>query len=183
MKTYKIILGAFLFLSTLFLSGCIKQQLETEYNNQESRIDSFITKELENKPDASITRNKGSNRLTLIAGEEEGLKEGGTITFYYAGYVFTGSLSNQNIFATNHEATAIGVGWELTAMEYNPHPIKQNDKNLLIGLQNGFLDIKKGEECYIVFSGKYGYGNKVNGSIPKNSALIYHIWVKDIINP
>ncbi len=179
----KGVLHILVLLSAIFLSSCIKQQLETEYNNQEARIDAFITKELGSKPEATITRNGGSNRLTLVNGEGDELKAGGTITFYYAGYIFTGSKSNQNIFATNHEETAVGVGLELTDMEYTPLTLTQNDKSLLIGLQNGFLGIKKGEECYIVFSGKYGYGNKVNGSIPQNSALLYHIWVKDITNP
>mgnify|MGYP002512817307 CR=1 FL=1 len=39
-----------------------------------------------------------------------------------------------------------------------------------------------GEECEIIFSGKYGFGNDVFGIIPANSALLYKIWVVGVAN-
>lgn len=51
---------------------------------------------------------------------------------------------------------------------------------MIEGLRNGLEGVRAGEECYIVFSGKYGYGNKVHGNIPVNSALLYHIRVLSV---
>ena len=48
------------------------------------------------------------------------------------------------------------------------------------GLRKGLLGVKAGEICYIVFSGKYGFGDEIIGSIPANSALIYQIWVESL---
>jgi FKBP-type peptidyl-prolyl cis-trans isomerase len=42
--------------------------------------------------------------------------------------------------------------------------------------------VKGGEECQILFTGKYGFGNKAFGIIPANSALVYKIWVESISN-
>ena len=42
--------------------------------------------------------------------------------------------------------------------------------------------VKAGEECEIIFSGKYGFGNDSFGIIPANSALLYKIWVISISN-
>jgi FKBP-type peptidyl-prolyl cis-trans isomerase len=46
----------------------------------------------------------------------------------------------------------------------------------------GLEGVKAGEECEIIFSGKYGFGNKAFGMIPAKSALLYKIWVVSISN-
>ena len=48
------------------------------------------------------------------------------------------------------------------------------------GLRNGLVGVRAGEECEIIFSGKYGFGRKAFGIIPANSALLYKIWVHSI---
>ena len=53
---------------------------------------------------------------------------------------------------------------------------------MVTGLRNGLVGVKGGEECYILFSGKYGFGNKQSGTIPANSALVYHVWVESLSN-
>ena len=39
-----------------------------------------------------------------------------------------------------------------------------------------------GEECYVLFSGKLGFGSRIVGTIPRNSALAYHLWIKSVSN-
>ena len=56
------------------------------------------------------------------------------------------------------------------------------DASLLEGLRKGLLGVQPGEECEIVFSGKYGFGKKSFGMIPANSALLYKIWVAGVAN-
>ena len=56
------------------------------------------------------------------------------------------------------------------------------DNGMLEGLRNGLIGVKSGEMCEIAFSGKYGFGDEVFGTIPVNSALLYKIWVVGVSN-
>jgi FKBP-type peptidyl-prolyl cis-trans isomerase len=60
--------------------------------------------------------------------------------------------------------------------------INITDSELIEGLRNGLMGVKAGEECEILFSGKYGFGNKTFGMIPAKSALLYKIWVVSVTN-
>ena len=53
---------------------------------------------------------------------------------------------------------------------------------LLEGLRNGLIGVRNGEQCKILFSGKYGFGDEEFGIIPTNSALAYEIWVEAVSN-
>ena len=170
-----------ILLTVLALSAasCMKNKLETTYNSQESRIDTYIS----NKGDQyRIERNGGSNRLILKEGEGEELDRNGYVSFYYAGYIFNGSVSSSNLFVTNHQATAEQAGWNLTDADYGIYEINLADAHLVTGLKDGLLGVRAGEECEIIFSGKYGFGNENFGIIPANSALLYKIWVVGVAN-
>lgn len=160
--------------------SCVKEKLEMTYNKQEANIDKYITSNL--KDERTVTYNNGSARLTLVAGEGEELAADGTVGFYYAGYTFNGNINSANMFATNHEATATAAKWELTDPDYAIMEIDMNDSRLLEGVRNGLLGVKAGEECEILFCGKYGFGNSTFGMIPANSALAFKIWVVNVSN-
>lgn len=162
--------------------SCIKEKLEVTYNNQENRINTYIENALKKDTSYTTVNNKGSNRLTLKAGEGESLNADGNLTFYYAGYTFNGNVSSAGLFATNREASATDAGWALTDMTFEPLTVNLEDSDLLPGLKNGLVGVKGGEECEIIFSGKYGFGNKSFGIIPANSALLYKIWVISVSN-
>lgn len=185
----------------LCLVSCKEQNLESIYSSQEERIDSFIKNLIEKnqtppapenpdgesgqegqqQPEITVVNNSGSNRVTLVPGDGIELQEGGTVSFYYAGYVFNGSISGNNLFATNHEETATAEKWDVTSPDFSLMTVKLGkDDNLVKGLHNGLLGVKAGEECYILFSGKYGFGNKNIGMIPVNSAIAYKIWVENV---
>lgn len=175
-KIVFIFLSVVLAISTV---SCMKNKLETTYNNQENRIDSYIS----GKGDQyRVERNGGSNRLIIKEGEGEELATNGYVSFYYAGYVFNGSVSSSNLFVTNHQATAEQSGWNLTDADYGIYEINLGDARLVTGLKDGLLGVKAGEECEIIFSGKYGFGNENFGIIPANSALLYKIWVVGVAN-
>ena len=166
-------------LCALALSSCVKSKLEVTYNSQESKIESYIA----SKGDTyRSTRNGGANRLVLKEGEGEELQRNGFVSFYYAGYKFSGSFSAANLFVTNHQATAEQSGWNLTDADYQIYEINLGDARLIPGLKDGLLGVKAGEECEILFSGKYGFGNEKFGIIPANSALLYKIWVVGVAN-
>lgn len=105
-----------------------------------------------------------------------------SLTFYYAGYTFSGSVNPADMFTTNREASANDAGWDLTEGEYDALTLNLKDDRLIPGLKKGLEGVKAGEECEIIFTGKYGFGNKTFGMIPANSALLYKIWVVSISN-
>ena len=163
----------------LAFSSCVKSKLEVTYNSQETKIESYIA----SKGDTYRSiRNGGANRLVIKEGEGEELQKNGFVSFYYAGYKFTGSFSSGNLFVTNHQATAEQSGWNLTDADYQIYEINLGDARLIPGLKDGLLGVKAGEECEILFSGKYGFGNEKFGIIPANSALLYKIWVVGVAN-
>lgn len=163
----------------LSLTSCMGSKLEQTYNNQESRIDSYISGKGE---EYRSVRNGGANRLVLKEGEGEALEKDGSVSFYYAGYTFSGSFSSSNLFVTNHKETAEKTGWDLTDADYSIYEISMTDARLTTGLKDGLVGVKSGEECEILFSGKYGFGNKEFGIIPANSAQLWKIWVVGVSN-
>ena len=66
--------------------------------------------------------------------------------------------------------------------EYTLYETNMSDARLIQGLKDGLIGVRAGEECEILFSGKYGFGNENFGIIPANSALLYKIWVVGVTN-
>lgn len=192
----------------LATGSCVKEKLETFYSKQDTQIDAYMTKarvvkrdsiKLEITPNADdptkndttkvkvewedsldVIYNKGAVRLVKTEGTGPALEEGGAVSFYYAGYVFTSNPSS--LFATNHQETAAGAGFTLTDDEYQIFEADMWSTRLLEGVRNGLIGVKSGEVCEIAFSGKYGFGDEVFGTIPVNSALLYKIWVLGVSN-
>ena len=171
-----------LILSVFCIAGisCVKEKLEEGYNKQESQIDSYIIK---NKADTMrVVYNSGSSRLVKVEGEGPELESNGSVSFYYAGYRFTGNIDKNNLFVTNHQQTAESSGFVLTDPDYSLFEINLAETELIEGLYNGIIGVKAGEECEILFSGKYAFGNSTFGIIPANSALAFKIWVVGVSN-
>ena len=179
----------YIFLMTcLAVCSCVKEQLEVTYNKQEDQIDQYITKNMTVRNETGgtdtlrVVRNGGSNRLVKVEGTGEELAADGHVGFYYAGYVFNGSVNASGMFGTNHQATAEQAGWDLTDPDYALMEINITEAELLDGLRKGLTGVRAGEECEIIFSGKYGFGNRTFGMIPAKSALLYKIWVISVTN-
>lgn len=192
----------------LATGSCVKEKLETFYSKQETQIDAYMTKtrvvkrdsiKLEITPNADdptkndttkvkvewedsldVIYNKGAVRLVKTEGTGPALEEGGAVSFYYAGYVFTSNPSS--LFATNHQETAAGAGFILTDDDYQIFEADMRSTRLLEGVRNGLIGVRSGEVCEIAFSGKYGFGDEVFGTIPVNSALLFKIWVVGVSN-
>lgn len=198
MKTgFKIILSVLLCMG---IGSCVKEKLEVTYKKQDTQIDSYLTKNQVVKRDSTIISedgssrdttwndtlrivyNGGSARLIRTKGSGESLASDGAVSFYYAGYIFKGSISAKDLFATNDQPTAESSNFNLTDPDYSLFEINMGETEMLEGLRNGLTGVKAGEECEILFSAKYGYGNKTFGIIPANSALLYKIWVVGVSN-
>lgn len=197
-----------LLIICLTAGSCVKEKLETLYSKQDTQIDTYISKARVVKRDSiriditpnaedptindttkvkvewedtlEVAYNKGAVRLIKTEGTGPALEEGGAVSFYYAGYVFTSSPTS--LFATNHQETATGAGFTLTDNEYQIFEADMRSTQLLEGVRNGLIGVRSGEVCEIAFSGKYGFGDEVFGTIPVNSALLYKIWVIGVSN-
>lgn len=191
----------FVIVLCLAASSCIKEKLETTYKKQESQIDSYLSKSNTAKRDSTIVYedgttkdttwtenleivyNKGAARLITKKGTGPQLSEDGAVSFYYAGYVFKGSApSPATLFATNHQTTAETSSFKVTDADYSLLEVNMAEAELLEGLRDGLVGVRSGEECEILFTAKYGYGNRTFGIIPANSALLYRIWVVGVSN-
>lgn len=171
-----------LFAAMITASSCIKEKLEESYNKQEEQIDKYIDSALQKNESYSVTYLDGTSRLTTLDGEGPALTKTGSVSFYYAGYTFDGSINASALFGTNHKATAETSGWSLTEPDYSLMEINMTDSELLEGVRKGLEGVKAGEECEILFSGKYGFGNSTFGIIPAKSALAFKIWVVGVSN-
>lgn len=188
MNKIKILLMAMICIAA---TSCLKEKREATYNAQESKIDQYITNNMyvkyseggESKTDTlRVVYRGGSSRLVTTEGAGEELKENGTVTFYYAGYSFSGSKSYTNMFATNRQESAKAAKWELTDPDYELYTIDMGDTDIIEGLRQGLIGVKSSEVCQILFSGKYAFGKKPLGIVPANSALLYEIWIEGISN-
>lgn len=172
----------------ILAQSCLKEQLETTYNKQEEQIDQYITRNMvvpnqEGTEDTlKVVRNAGSNRLVTKEGTGDELAKNGYVSFYYAGYSFSGNVSAANLFSTNRLETATESGWNTENEEFTIYEICLSDSDLIPGLKNGLEGVRAGEECEILFSAKYGFGNKALGIIPAKTALLYRIWVVGVTN-
>ena len=188
MKKSTLILASALLLACL-VPACNKEAVQQAYDKQETNIAQFVEKQKAADSTATVTYKDGAVRVVLhdtLLREgllADTLRIGGTVSFYYAGYVLSGStVSASNLFATNHRNTADAAGWRLSdTTAFKIQTITLDDR-LLDGLQRGLEGVRNQDECYILFSGKYAYGSHAQGTIPARSALVYHVWVNSISN-
>ena len=129
-----------------------------------------------------VVYNNGSTRLVWEEGTGPMLEPDGSVSFYYAGYTFSGSINKQSLFVTNHQETAESSNLALTDPDYELYEINLAETELIEGLKNGIIGVRAGERCDILFSGKYAFGNNNFGIIPANSALAFQIWVVGVSN-
>ena len=168
----------------LAVFSCTKEEAKTRYSRQEQNIESFVNSILSSVDTAYVVHNAGSSRVVVVPGDGDSLSTDGTVSFYYAGYVLKNSrLSSSDLFATNDKDIATAAGWTLSDdSAFEIKTLNVGADGLVTGLRHGLEGVKAGQECYILFSGKYGFGKHQSGTIPANAALAYHIKVESISN-
>ena len=164
--------------------ACQKEQETATFNAQEKRISTFVNTQLGTDTSFRAIYKDGTTRLVVKKGSGDSLSTSGAISFYYAGYVFSSTtITASNLFSTNYKTLADDAIWALPdTTAFNILTINMKNVNFLEGLKRALPGVQGGEECYILFSGKYGYRKRQVGTIPANSALAYHIWVESINN-
>ena len=173
----------------LVCAGCTSQNLEKTYATLEENIDKYITTNFSDSSLYTIHRNAGSNRITVNPSDSsdfempsDTLMAGGNVVFDYAMYIFGNSFPPTNMIAATTQELADQGGLWGDSTVFQPVSVNLSDRHLLEGLRNGLLGVYAGEECYIIFSPEYGFGNDEVNAIPKMSSLMYHIWIHSIEN-
>ena len=165
-----------------FLAVCCSKA-DAGYSSQAEAINKYVDAQINAHPEYTVEWSGDIARLTVTQGEGASLAEGGLVKLFYAGYVFSNGVNAGSLFATNQPDIAAAAHWNLTGGDLESGAVLDlSDKNLLEGLRKGLKGVKPGEECYIIFPSRYGMGDKVAGTIPAGSPLIYRIWVIDIEN-
>ncbi len=165
----------------LLASSCSKNENDI-YSQQEKNIESIVNSLTEQNTEATVDYFDGPVRVTVKSGDGDALKEGGTVVFKYAGYMISGSsLGAGNLFITNDKDFAESSNWTVSdSTVFKTDTFLFNDDNFVKGLKTGMEGVKAGDECYVLFSGKYGFGKHTTGIVPGNSALAYHLWISSV---
>lgn len=178
----------FLCLSCLVLIpwGCGKSELQTTFEKQENYIQSFITQATKADTTATVTVTEGVYRLIqhdTLDPRRDSLLWDGRVTLDYACYTLTSaSVGASSLVATSVRSVATAAGWSLSDTTQFQAVTLTLDKSLVEGLRLGLYGVQPGDEGYILFNGKFGFGNRIQGTIPASSALAYHIWIESIEN-
>ena len=155
----------------------VSMTAQTE-ENSEGGLDTLSVK-VTVKPRRTVRQN-GSNKAVWIEGTGEEAGSKAAVTLYYEAYTF--DSRPQSLFATNMQSLVDDGTWTVTDPDCNPVTLNLDDRNLTEGLRNGLLGCRAGEDSFIVFSGKYGFGKKPLGTIPANAALFYHVIIESVRN-
>lgn len=174
-------IAAIMVLLTL---SCTKEQRKSMITKQETNIESFAKNILSKVDTAYVVQHRGVTRVVVVPGHGDSLETGGLVSFYYAGYVLnSSSVSESSLFATNSEEVAETSKWQISGEnQFEILTLNIGNDDLVDGLRYGLEGVRAGQECYILFSGEYGFGKKPLGTIPANAALAYHVWVESIAN-
>lgn len=168
----------------LLSSSCSKTEIENTYTQQDKNIESIVSSLAPEGSEATVDYLDGSVRVTMAHGEGEALKDNGSVSFYYVGHCVNGSsLSSGNMFATNSKEIAESAQWTVSdTTMFKVSTVNLSEDKLVKGLRKGIVGVKSGDECYILFNGKNGFGKHKTGTVPGNSALAYHLWITDVAN-
>ena len=181
MKTADLIA---LICAVTLLGACGKSSLETTFASQSDKIDTYVSKQLESHPEYRAVYDQGVVRLVVAEGEGTEAAKGGKVTFYYAAYNFNNSsIGNNTLFATNDAEIAAAANWSLSDTTlFFPATVTLGKDKLVPGLEIGLNGVRPGEDSFILFFGKHGFGKRQIGTIPANAAICYHVRVEDTEN-
>ena len=179
MKYYKIMLLA---ISVLAMS-CAKDKEAENITKQEEIIEAYWAKlEIDNINVFEKDTDEDIFRVVLQKGDEtQSIAAGDSIHFFYTGAIFTDKgLELSRVFDTNEAS----VAKELKLSTEQELKIREDVAGMgrfVSGLEKGILRMHKGEEAHIIFTSKFGYGDKAMSTIPKYSPIIFKVKIVEVI--
>ncbi len=163
-------------------SSCGKSEVGDAYLQQDKNIESLVKSLAPENSEATVEYIDGVVRVTVTHGEGPLLESDGTVSFLYAAHhINSSSLTPGNMFVTNSKEFAEASNWTVSDTTiFQVSTVNLAEESLVKGLEKGIVGVKAGDECYIMFNGKYGFGKHTVGVVPANSALAYHLWISSV---
>ncbi|MDR0661055.1 MAG: FKBP-type peptidyl-prolyl cis-trans isomerase [Prevotellaceae bacterium] len=165
----------------IIITACSKDKEADYIANQEKIIDQYWSSiRAGNINIADTTIVDDIFRVVLQKGDENiKVSSGDIVSFYYVGAVLTSrGIEASNIFDTNIATVAQEIG--LTIEDFTVREDVVGNGRFIAGLEKGLLQMYKGEISQIIFTSKYGYGDKASSVIPRYSPIIFQIEIKDV---
>ncbi|HIZ85745.1 MAG TPA: hypothetical protein IAC04_04570 [Candidatus Coprenecus stercoravium] len=161
-----------------FLS-CTNQDKQLTIADQEAAIDNYVAQNFAENP---VSYHNGSVRVTIIDSSfiapPDSLVYGDTLSFFYAGYVFTNGPSD--LFSTNNKAVAAQNNFSLTDSDSTAKELVFTKDCMVPGLVNGLYGVKERGHYIILFSAEHGFYDRYVYNIPKLSALAFEVWIEAV---
>lgn len=166
-KRTKITTLLLLFLTTLILPGCLKN--EDPYaaytpEREASMIKDWLAQMATNKKEVKVSAT-GLNYILETDGTGATIKAGNTVKVKYTGMFLDGSIFDASAYHGDGTLTYIH---------------KDSNSRMIQGWEEGIEVLNKGAKAVFLIPSAKGYGSTGNGTIPKNTPLLFIIEVLDI---
>lgn len=165
----------------LVMGACNKEERQNQLISQEAAIDNFVasiqqkdTVYYQNGVVRAVLR-----RDTASLASKDTLAPGDSASFFYAGYIFKNGKGS--LFHTNSDSVAKANNWPLSVEEAKVVGFRSGDGSLIKGLDYGMIGMQEGEYAYVIFNSDYGFANTAVGNVPKMTALLYEVWMEQIV--
>jgi len=161
-----------LFFCVVIICSCEKSEDEDVFSRQEEDINTYVQGVLHENFQVYHKEGSGVWRVVEKPGSgDDVVVRGSKIKIDYFLYLFD-SRSER------------GEGVLIYADESDPDDewLTVGGGELITGLDIGVVGAKLNETCQIVFSGRYGYGDKQVGLVPKMQPLSIRVTIKELKN-
>ena len=168
-----------IFIALIAIVACAKDKEAEHVSAQEKIIDTYWA-----KIDSTLFEKTIKDeifRIVLVKGDKtQPVEQGSSISFFYMGAILTDKgLDTLQVFDTNIKKVAERLKLS-TAEELEICEAVAGGGHFISGLEKGLLQMHKGEKALIIFTSKYGYGDKVMNTIPAYSPIIFEVEMKDV---
>jgi hypothetical protein len=152
---------------------------EDPVETQEKTIATYIERKLSRNPSLRLVADGSVKYLYLPGDTTTTVASGDSVYFYYAGVLVA---DTNYCFATNVRSIAEALGLTVDATDnFDVLGVRAGQDNLLEGLRRGLLLTHPYDDGEIIFNSDLGFGDRSNGLIPGNTALIYKIYVAKVV--
>ncbi|MDR1898036.1 MAG: FKBP-type peptidyl-prolyl cis-trans isomerase [Prevotellaceae bacterium] len=151
---------------------------ENPVEKQETRIESYIKTKMGKNPGLKLSQTGAVFYLYSPGDTTVKASVGDSVYFYYAGALVNDTLK---YFDTNIRELAEAMGLDEGLKTFDAVGVIVGRNNLLTGLSTGLQMVHRDDSGEIIFNSDLGFGDKPNGIVPPNSALIFKIFISKIV--
>lgn len=171
--------AAFCTLSILFFAACNKNDDSISVATQASNIEAFI--DAQRKLGRECWLVDEVYHVLLEEGTNEQVRLGDSIFFDYTAATFSmaSELGIAWVFDTNIKTVAESHRLN-TNRTFEQQKAVAGGQGYIRGLENGLLQLRKGQTQLLIFTSDLGYGGDKISIVPPNSPLVFRVKLLDI---